>query len=186
MFQLRTLSESKDYFIVKAGYYNEVPRESEIDSDENWITLSLGNYHYDSINYVLVYYLELPQNIECILISVNVKLELDYLSIYIRNEEERNLLQYEMNYYGSTKVPVQEYGYQNVIFALRLLEEHIGDTHLTFYAKHREQKLQFEVYAFGLKIGTDKELKEEMSKDNPNFVEIRLNETLDGRPVNDI
>ena len=185
VFQLRTLSESKNYFIVKAGYYNEVPPESEIDNDENWTTLSLGNYHYDSINYVSVYYLELPQNIEWILISVTVKSELDYLSIYIRNEEERNLLQYEMNYYDSSEVPVKEYGYQNVIFALRLLEEHIGDAHLTFYAKHREQKLQFAIYAIGLKTGTDKELKEVMSKDNPNFLDIRLNETLDGQ-VNDV
>ena len=68
---------------------------------------------------------------------------------------------------------------------MRLLEAHIGDTSVSFAARHREQKLQFLVFAIGLKKGTDEELKKEMEKDNPNFVDIRFKEVLDGL-VNDI
>ena len=97
--QLRTLSESNNYFIVKAEYFNEVPPESEVDTDENWKTLALEKYQYDGINYVSVYYLELPENIECILISITLKYDLDYLSIYIRNDEEIKMLEYKMYYF---------------------------------------------------------------------------------------
>ena len=50
--------------------------------------------------------------------------------------------------------------------------------------KHTDKKLQFHLGAIGLKTGTDKELEEEMEKDNPNFLDIRLNET--GGYINDI
>ena len=182
--QLRTLSKSKDIFIVKAGYFVESPHESEVDKDTNLETLKLERHFYDGVDDIFVYYLEPLENSQYILISITLKSDLDYLSVYIKNDEEQKILQYNIVYYTDLELPVKEYQDSKVLFALNLTEDNIGDTSIYLVIKHTDKKMEFYLGAIGLKTGTVKELEEEMKKDTPNFIDISLNETLRG--VNDL
>ena len=123
--QLRTLSERKDLFIVKVGYYLESPHESEVDNYTNWETLKLKRHFYDSVDDICVYYLELLENSQYILIPITLKSDLDYLSVYIKNDEEEKKLEYNIKYYEDLELPVKDYQDKKVLFALKLLEDNI-------------------------------------------------------------
>ena len=181
--QIRTLSESQDLFIVKVGYFSESPHESEV-VDTDLETLILKKNIYDGVDNLFLYYLEPLENSQYILISITLKSDLDYLRVYIKNDEEMEILQYDMKYYTDLELPVKQYQDRKIIFALNLTEDNIGDTSINLVVNHTDKNIEFYLRVIGLKTGKAEELNEEMVKDNPNFLDISLNETIKG--VNDI
>ena len=113
-----------------------------------------------------------------------MKSDLDYLRVYIKNDEEMEILQYDMKYYTDLELPVKQYQDRKIIFALNLTEDNIGDTSINLVVNHTDKNIEFYLRVIGLKTGKAEELNEEMVKDNPNFLDISLNETIKG--VNDI
>ena len=173
---LKTDPEIKNCFIVKYSYFNETPSGSEIDNKENWETVGLIHQYDNNINYFSIYYLDIPENIQCVLISITLKNDLNYFCINVKNERNKNEMIYDIRYFNTYLLDVDNYKNGKTKFALKSLEKHIGDTFLkvlTFPMKPKE--LSFK--AIGLKTGTEEELNKELEKDNPNYIDIKLNRT---------
>ena len=80
--QLR--AEKNDSFIIKYGASEEKP---DIVDIEEWNELEYQKIVYDSENYIHYYNLIPKENKKYFLISVTLKNDLKYISIYIENDE---------------------------------------------------------------------------------------------------
>ena len=88
-------------------------------------------------------------------------------------------MQYDIRYFHSYPLNVNIFKDGKLNLALKLLERHIGDTFLTIITFHpyNYRQIEFSFNAIGLRTGTEEEHNEELEKENPNIVDIKLYQT---------
>ena len=94
LIELRT--EEKDSFIVKIALFEG---KQEIKNELEWEELESQQTIYDFTYYIHLYHLKLKENTKFILISLTLKKDLNYLSIYIENDIEEKMISYKSKFF---------------------------------------------------------------------------------------
>ena len=143
--QLR--AEKNDSFIIKYGSSEEKP---DIEDIEEWNELEYKKLVYDSQNYIHYYNLIPKENIKYFLISVTLKNDLKYFSIYIENDksETDEIITYKAKYFTEYQVNLTKS--QLSKFIIELDEIYQGESFLNFIVNHNDIPVDFRIFAFGV------------------------------------
>ena len=171
LIKLRT--EEKDSFTVKIALFEEKENENEIEWDEPEPQENI----YDFTYYIYLYHLKLKENTKYILISITLKKDLNYLSIYIKNDIEEKMISYKSKFFTHYQVNLEEFENENPKFIIELTEEHIGENFLNFIVKKNDTPVNFKIFCFGLKK-TGEEYNNKKEKNIENMLDIKLNDTI--------
>ena len=171
LIKLRT--EEKDSFTVKIALFEEKENENEIEWDEPEPQENI----YDFTYYIYLYHLKLKENTKYILISITLKKDLNYLSIYIKNDIEEKMISYKSKFFTNYQVNLEESQNENPKFIIELTEEHIGENFLNFIVKKNDTPVDFKIFGFGLKK-TEEEYNNKKEKNIENMIDIKLNDTI--------
>ena len=172
LIELRT--EKKDSFIVKIALFEE---KEEIENGIEWDEPEPQENIYDFTYYIYLYHLKLKENTKYILISITLKKDLNYLSIYIENDIEEKMISYKSKFFTNYQVNLEESQNENPKFIIELTEEHIGDNFLNFIVKKNDNPVDFKILGFGLKK-TEEGYNNKKEKNIENLIDIKLNDTI--------
>ena len=165
-------AEEKDSFIVKIATFEEKP---EIEDVEGWNKLELQLITYDFKHFIHHYHLRLEEKTKYILISVTLKYNLTYLSIYIKNNKKDEIVSYKAKYFNKYKVNLIESKSQYPRFVIELTESHIGEIILNFFIKHKDNPVNFkQLFAYSHK---NKEKEDYKNEEDVN-IDIELNDVI--------
>ena len=172
LIELRT--EEKDSFIVKIALFEG---KQEIKNELDWEELESQQTIYDFTYYIHLYHLKLKENTKYILISITLKKDLNYLSIYIENDIEEKMISYKSKFFTDYRVNLLEFKNEKPKFIIELTENHIGENFLNFILKKKDTPVDFRIFGFGLKK-TKEESNNKKEKNIENLIDIKLNDTV--------
>ena len=177
---------NKDSFIVKIGYFEEKPDDTALEKKEEWATAEYIGTSFDSNKNISIYSTKFQENKKYFLISVLLKSDFDSFSITVKNpdDEKKKTLIYQIKYspdhLTQYKINLTEFDIKKDTIALRVMEEHLGEVFLNFVIKHDVEDLKLNIKAIGLKTNKEEELEKELKNENPDYIEIVLNEKVKG------
>ena len=175
---------TKDSFIVKIGYFEEKPDDTALEKEEEWETAEYKEISLDSNKNISTYSAKFKENTTFILISVQLKSDFETLSIKVKNpdEEKKKTLVYQVKYspdhLTQYKINLTEFDIKKDTIALRVMEEHVGEVFLNFVIKHDVEDLKLNIKAISLKTNKEEDLEKELKSENPNYIDIVLNEKV--------
>ena len=154
---IKLKANKNDSFIVKMSPSEDKPEIQFIDPDK-LNELELQKSINDSEYYIHYYHFHPEENNKYILISVALKENLNYFSLYIENDESKayEITTIKAEYSTKYQVNLTDSKSQHPELIIELNKSHIGETFLNFIVNHNDTPVDFRVFAFGHQYNSEK------------------------------
>ena len=154
---IKLKANKNDSFIVKMSRFEDKPEIHFIDSDK-FNELELQKSINDSEYYIHYYHFQPEENNKFILISVELKENLNDFSLYIENDESKSyeIITIKAEYSKEYQVDLTDSKSQHPEFIIELNKSYIGETFLNFIVNHNDTPVDFRVFVFGHQYNSEK------------------------------
>ena len=154
---IKLKANKNDSFIVKMSPSEDKPEIQFIDPDK-LNELELQKSINDSEYYIHYYHFHPEENNKYILMSVALKENLNYFSLYIENDESKayEITTIKAEYSTKYQVNLTDSKSQHPELIIELNKSHIGETFLNFIVNHNDTPVDFRVFALGHQYNSEK------------------------------
>ena len=180
--QLRTLLNIEAQFEVSLCSFKSYPSDEQIYNEKSeYYKVELNQKNSDFNNDIYIYNPKIDENIKYFSILVNIKKELNYISIYVKKENKEKAICYGVEFLISYKINFEQINQNYPLLSLRSIEEHSGENCISIEVSHNENS------TFDINGNESKtfEIEKKESNDNLNILNINLDAKING-PENDI